>query len=1048
MTVSAVPPQQAIRSQFSSEVLTINCRLNTKTGEYVVLWRDIQQLYENAKYIKNGSAIVSFIVDDDFEELAPRRICHYPDITLEVVMSDSFSGPNVTPRVASTALPDGRPNQISAMTENPISDLHDVEGKTLPLDELSLSDIGIVNVNDTNTSGVGERGPQSLYDTYLQAIALGQAVQVAQVSDISNTLQTQIDSTRPLLEQLLGMQEQMLKKQQQAHDGLVLTQNRIQAVFTQTFEMHEYPIPRLFIVLPKTSNFKGTITKSFSRQFQLFFLCECGEHTMPAGCTTPHEVHLANHEGYDLKMPTEFFAKYGKYLLTMLQMVKYGVVVAGVIVPSLAQLKLVEGVEEVQKTFKFTKDTFGGLVDQSIKFLTSQTDKLLANRELDVGDGKLQPEVLQGANLRQLMNYLEVTDKERTLGNLNRITTIEGHVKWVCNKHYRQTESETQAQQLQDIVEVNRGTYIEDDRKVEIKLESSVQAKQFYETLIRGERINELDITLAWDASMDDLKTLALSVTKAKITNLTINGTFFDGGPTIDGLNRLRRYAPLAQLMSNGDIQALHFRGFEDFFQRVPESSVTWSPRLRTLSLESGPLGKDKPARGIFSKILESCPSLAEIQLSSRHHYPLFEIVMTKFASAPQLEVVSLESGVLSVKSEFCQGMVKDMTMTIVHLESLTPLDHEFAQNGHLISLVVKKTPQKSAYPPLATIFRQNPNLKSVNIIAPHSEAVTLINLAIVTRSKAMSERKSCALESVQLRESEQDLPFYASSLSFNPNSTEYKLSSAFAMHKHPPVVDKAALVQYFREYGSSIFLLEAMFFFTDELCGLLNDTYNGELLGLSIVPNLLTSAGLDSLDRIIERSTKLEHFRANFNQLGKSEHLAKALRILSQYGKRLDRIIFMGDNTAHWLSSLSAAFPSRSSFASLKGLAIVSGDKAALTRPNVHWIISMISAPNGVPPAAYIQPLQTFDMYETMLKPWDWKSLIKALDFTTLKELSLLSKSFGIEQLEVLVDCIPDSSDVILNRLTIYQLEPGHTLNALVARLRYKAPLAALIMS
>ena len=54
-----------------------------------------------------------------------------------------------------------------------------------------------------------------------------------------------------LQEQVIHNQEEMKQMQQQALGQLAVLQSRVQAVLTQTYELHEYPIPRLFVVLPQ-----------------------------------------------------------------------------------------------------------------------------------------------------------------------------------------------------------------------------------------------------------------------------------------------------------------------------------------------------------------------------------------------------------------------------------------------------------------------------------------------------------------------------------------------------------------------------------------------------------------------------------------------------------------------------------------------------------------------------------------------------------------------------------------------------------------------------
>ncbi|CAF4202783.1 unnamed protein product [Rotaria sp. Silwood2] len=49
---------------------------------------------------------------------------------------------------------------------------------------------------------------------------------------------------------------------------------------------------------------------------------------------------------------------------------------------------------------------------------------------------KSQVAPLQGADLRELDTFLERLDNKRSLGNLYRIVTADGHVRWVCHEHY------------------------------------------------------------------------------------------------------------------------------------------------------------------------------------------------------------------------------------------------------------------------------------------------------------------------------------------------------------------------------------------------------------------------------------------------------------------------------------------------------------------------------------------------------------------------------------------------------------------------------------
>ena len=255
----------------------------------------------------------------------------------------------------------------------------------------------------------------------------------------------------------LHLLQQMLDKQQQTLNRQVILENRVQALMTQNYELHEYPIPRLFIVLPKPKRRKDKITHPLTKQFRLYFLCECGDHTTGTGRgNLPNKIHLAKHEGYELDQPNEFFERFGSYVLAMLKFLKYGTMAAGVAVPPLALFKVVEGIDAIQKSLAMTTDKIGSLVDQTIQHIqdlqgSSKKDGGTAAEQMMLED----IEALERADLRQLQLYLNDKDKGRVLGDLFRTFTPEGHVKWVCIDHYKENYRKAALKRFKDVISVN-----------------------------------------------------------------------------------------------------------------------------------------------------------------------------------------------------------------------------------------------------------------------------------------------------------------------------------------------------------------------------------------------------------------------------------------------------------------------------------------------------------------------------------------------------------------------------------------------------------------
>ncbi|KAI8604365.1 hypothetical protein EDD21DRAFT_223004 [Dissophora ornata] len=438
-----------------------------------------------------------------------------------------------------------------------------------------------------------------------------------------------------LRQELLEKQQQMIDMQKQALDRLSIIQSRVQAVLIQTYELHEYPIPRLFIVLPKAMRFRDRLGKPFSDQFRLYFLCECGAHTMSEDSKIQHEIHLAKHEGYDIDRPTEFFQKYGPYVLTMMQMIKYGVTVAGIIVPPLAHFKLFEGIEAVEKSLDIAKQDIAPLVDETITYIKGQSNKADVDSESSTSTTELgRLEALEGADLRQLESFLKIKDGGHVLGNLYRIVTLEGHVKWVCIDHYRANYREA-------AVAANSGEFIEEKGSIEIRISSRTQVNEFYGALVKARGIQELNIVLRWDATLDDLRKFSDAITMANILDLTMNGGHFEG-PALDVINRGRRYDPLIQLMSNGRLKTLRFKVFPRFFSHVSTSFTMMASQLQVLEIEARDIEKEVNVRRVMPRILEGCNSLTHLTLRDGQLSYSFDLAIAKPGEMDRLQTLTV----------------------------------------------------------------------------------------------------------------------------------------------------------------------------------------------------------------------------------------------------------------------------------------------------------------------------------------------------------------------------------------------------------------------
>jgi len=475
-----------------------------------------------------------------------------------------------------------------------------------------------------------------------------------------------------------GRQDYIPQLQHQVPDGSGDVYDSIRALVTRTYELYEHPNPRLFIILPKTTGHADHLKDTSSRQFRLYFLCECGTH----------HVHLAKHEGYDLENISGFFERYKSYVLTLMQMTKYGISAAGLTIPPVNP-SILEGLETTQRHLMYLKENIVPLVDDTINFLSGTK-------------GSINIEALEGADPRQLESFLKVKDQESVLGNLYRVVSPDGHVRWVCSDHYRAAYQETAIKQLRHIVESSYGMYNEDIGKVRIRITSKALAKQFYEAMIKARGVQELEITLEWDATMDDLRDFSKAVTKANVVSLTMDGTHLKG-PTLDVVNRARRFDPIMLLGSNGRIQSLDLKGFEDFFGRLGKSSLALSPSLRVLSLDSEFPSQDKVKS--LNNLLAFYPGLAILHVKLQRYESIGKAISNILDKLGKLESLKVDSGTLCVTADVVKRKVQNVILAVDRLDSISPNDLNFIQKESVTKIAIRCNPQHWDEDRLSQIF-------------------------------------------------------------------------------------------------------------------------------------------------------------------------------------------------------------------------------------------------------------------------------------------------------------------------------------------------------
>ncbi|KAK5828992.1 hypothetical protein F5H01DRAFT_392980 [Linnemannia elongata] len=661
------------RFQQGDKVVSIAVRIDKTTGEYYSRITDIQKFFPDAPLFNLDGVFLNYLEDEYDQVYDPARIAHYPNDIIDIIVTEPVQVP-ISPPVALSGLLLSQANSEHSnlitsmgpstnsiglkMSNLSLRPLPSATSTTLtqtlldaPLPYPSPSSSSTSNDVTLQTTSIArpmvmlstmaldikqlqqqiERSTdqQSAYHQQL----LTQLVQM--VGQMNEMLQEQAAS-KAREEQMLQEQaeskireEQMLKKQQETIDRLIVNQQRVDALLVQNYELHEYPIPRLFVVLP--DSFNDWDPRNFlMERFRLFFLCECGgdcgsgtgqvsssdklgsANTAP---TTPipvrNSIHLAKHEGYELSRPTEFFDQYGPYVLGMLRILKHCLAVAAMAAPVAAMAD--SGLKDVMDGVKSISESTINAVDMSINILENKLGDgdvadNLATTAFYGQEGATMFEnlaALEGEDLRRLDTFLRNNDKDKILGNLYRITTEQGHVKWVCFEHYQEKYRATAL-----------ASFVQSVETVTINLKSGTTSKDFFRRLVtQAPAVQSLDVTLDWDFRSTDLVTLVDMVAKSNVKVVKLDLQDDHGSnATIASLRPGKgRYHSLLGLLSNTKFCSLRFSNLYLLGTRTSNLPSSFSaPWLQSFCF-CGRINEED--RNRLTDIISHCSQLVDLKL-------------------------------------------------------------------------------------------------------------------------------------------------------------------------------------------------------------------------------------------------------------------------------------------------------------------------------------------------------------------------------------------------------------------------------------------------
>ncbi|ORZ28524.1 hypothetical protein BCR41DRAFT_391991 [Lobosporangium transversale] len=331
--------------------------------------------------------------------------------------------------------------------------------------------------------------------------------------------------------------------QHQGPDKLATLQKHVHAILKQNVELHEYVIPRLFIILP-VDHTKWDPTNVLKNKIRVHFLCECGDHTAMTSKNSQKPLHITKHDGYEIRSSTEFFRKYGKHMFILLQWLKLRMSSSATLAPS--------------------PDLTDAGIDCSIDYMEalSKEDPGLSNiATIDDYDG------LKGSDFQNVWTSLRTNDEDRQFGNLYRIMSETGRAKWVCLDHCCSMYEEKEQKAFVSAVEVNSGKYNGHLGKVTITLRSRKRAKGLFDALSRSRRVYELDITFGWDWTEIDLEAFENALAVSSVSNLRLGLARTQRNAGTKDSSIPARYERLIRIIELSNMKTIHITLSQDLMK-------------------------------------------------------------------------------------------------------------------------------------------------------------------------------------------------------------------------------------------------------------------------------------------------------------------------------------------------------------------------------------------------------------------------------------------------------------------------------------------------
>ncbi|KAF9541709.1 hypothetical protein EC957_002728 [Mortierella hygrophila] len=476
------------------------------------------------------------------------------------------------------------------------------------------------------------------------------------------------------------------------------------------FDLPNHSIPRMFIVIPEPTS-KRNLANIVSRSYRLFFLCECGDSAAAATSTidggVSHKMHFAHHEGYEIRTPKAFIQKYGSHMMKLLDMIQKLAPVSGAAILNSSTLP-----SEIQKVLKATDDN----CLPRIKEIANHLQQVLNSTD-DTIDANLC-QVLDGPDLRAIESFLIRKDDNRSLGNLHRILTPDYNIKWVCDQHVEENANRTNMEVLQHAIRIFGGALDKKRGLVTVRLSYS-NAEEFFRLIGKEPLIQELDITLDFGPSTEQIRTLRQNMKCSHVSSLSININVPGSKHNILGMRKVGGAAQLLKLLELGKVgkpgpfRNLSVKGVPDILEGHEfEKCLAYS---LAMDQESFNWEREKSRQRLLL-LLNKASDLSNLRLCSStlsEGYDMVQQLARKSHRLTTIHITTTRQG--HIEFGLKAGSIEAIAGTVQASELSTVVMWEHK----LERLTVMTVDDHESWPMLETIIIQNHGLARLDLYCP-----------------------------------------------------------------------------------------------------------------------------------------------------------------------------------------------------------------------------------------------------------------------------------------------------------------------------------------